>query len=56
MSKEMSDEALGKVGRLLKSMTVGALKGGKVAILAPVKISKAIAEVAAEEAKEKLDK
>ena len=56
MSKEMSDEALDKVVRLLKSMTVGAVKGGKVVILAPVKISKAIAEEVAEEAKEKLDK
>ena len=53
--KEMSDEALNKVGRLLKSMTTCVLKGGKVAVLAPVKLSTAITKAAADRAKEKLD-
>ena len=55
MSKEMSDKALDKLGNLLKSMTVGTVKGTGVALLAPVKISAAIAKAAAEEAKKKLE-
>ena len=53
--KEMSDKALDKLGNLLKSMTVEAVKGTGVVLLAPVKISAAIVKAAAEEAKMKGD-
>ena len=54
MSEEMGDEALNKIGNLLKSIKASTVKGGKIALLAPVKISAAIAKAAAEEAKKKL--
>ena len=47
MSK-MSNKALGKIGRVIKSVEVDELKSGKVAVLAPGKISAAIGAAARE--------
>ena len=56
MSKDMSVEALDKVGNLLKSMTVETMEATGAVLFAPVKISAAIMKLTAEEAKKKLEK